>query len=327
MSFTRIKMSDLHLDTIREAYQKIKEIVRKTPLIHSTYLSELCCNNTYLKLENLQLTNAFKIRGAFNRMLKLSIEEKTKGIITASSGNHAQGIALAARHLKIPAKIVIPKNISKAKLNKITQYNVKIIQEGDFDEIESKARALSTQEGLTYISPYNDLNIIEGQGTIALEIYEELENVEIIIVPIGGGGLISGIAFTAKALNPDIKIIGVQTKGASTMYNSWKAGKIIEVEEFNTIAEGLLGGLEPGAITFEIIQANVDEIVLVDEESVEKAIRLLWELEGQIVEGAGATVVAFLLEKPQQFKNKNVVAVISGGNIKESLFKEILAKG
>jgi len=319
-------MSDLHLDTIREAYQKIKEFVRKTPLIHSAYLSELCGNNIFLKLENLQLTNAFKIRGALNRMLKLSIEDKTHGIITASSGNHAQGIALAAKHLKIPVKIVIPKNISEAKLNKIKQYNVEFIQEGDFDEIESKARALSTQEGLTYISPYNDLNIIEGQGTIALEIYEELENVDIIIVPIGGGGLISGIAFTAKALNPDIKIIGVQTKGASTMYNSWKAGKIIEVEEFNTIAEGLLGGLEAGAITFEIIQANVDEIVLVDEESVEKAIRLLWELEGQVVEGAGATVVAFLLENTQEFKNKNVVAVISGGNINESLFKKILTK-
>ena len=319
-------MNSLRLDAIREAYQKIKEFVRKTPLIHSAYLSELCGNNVYLKLENLQLTNAFKIRGALNRMLQLSIEEKTKGIITASSGNHAQGIALAARHLEIPAKIVIPKNIAVAKLNKIKQYNVTIIQEGDFDEIESKARMLSTQEGLTYISPYNDLNIIEGQGTITLEIYEELENVDVIIVPIGGGGLISGIAFTAKALNPNIKIIGVQTKGASTMFNSWKAGKIIEIEEFNTIAEGLLGGLEPGAITFELIQNYVDEIVLVDEESVKKAIQLLWELEGQIVEGAGATVVAYLLENTLQFKNRNVVAVISGGNINESLFKNILTK-
>jgi threonine dehydratase len=259
-------------------------------------------------------------------MLKLSLEEKTRGIITASSGNHAQGIALASKHLGIPAKIVVPMNISEAKLNKIKQYDVTIIQEGDFDEIEMKARTLSNQESVTYISPYNDINIIAGQGTITLEIYEELENVEVIIVPIGGGGLISGIAFTAKSLNPDIKIIGVQTTGASTMYESWKAGKIIEIEEFNTIAEGLLGGLESDAITFEIIQNYVDEIVLVDEESVEKAIRLLWEKEGQIVEGAGATVVAYLLEKTQQFKNKNVVAVISGGNINDSLFKEILSK-
>ncbi|MFX1280586.1 MAG: threonine/serine dehydratase [Promethearchaeota archaeon] len=317
----------LNLEGIRKAYQKIREFVRKTPLIYSSYLSELCDGNIYLKLENLQLTNAFKIRGALNRMLNLSTKQRTQGIITASSGNHAQGIALASRYLKIPAKIVIPKNISEVKLNRIKQYDVIIIQEGDFDEIESKARAISSQEGITYISPYNDLNIIEGQGTIALEIYEELEDVDMIIVPIGGGGLISGIAFTIKELNPDVKIVGVQTKGASTMYESWKAGKIIRIEEFDTIAEGLLGGLEPDSITFEIIKNNVDEIVLVKEESVEKAIKILWEVEGQIVEGAGATVVAFLLEKGQKLKNKNIVAVISGGNINESLFKKVLANG
>lgn len=317
----------LNLEGIRKAYQKIREFVRKTPLIYSSYFSELCSGNIYLKLENLQLTNAFKIRGALNRMLNLSTEQKTQGIITASSGNHAQGIALASRHLKIPAKIVIPKNISEVKLNKIKQYDVTIIQEGDFDEIELKARAISSQEGLIYISPYNDLNIIEGQGTIALEIYEELEDVDMIIVPIGGGGLISGIAFTIKELNPDIKIVGVQTKGSSTMYESWKAGKIIKIEEFDTIAEGLLGGLESDSITFEIIQNNVDEIVLVKEESVEQAIKLLWEVEGQIVEGAGATVVAFLLEKGKKLKNKNIVAVISGGNINESLLKKVLANG
>ena len=317
-------MNSLHLEVIKEAYHKIKGFVRKTPLIHSAYLSELCNNNVYLKLENLQLTNAFKIRGALNRMLQLSSEEKTRGIITASSGNHAQGIALAAKHLGITAKIVVPINISEVKLNKIKQYDVIIIQEGDFDEIETKARNLSVRENITYISPYNDINIITGQGTIALEIYKELENVNIIIVPIGGGGLISGIAFAAKSLNPNIKIIGVQTKGASTMYESWKAGKIVDIEEFNTIAEGLLGGLESDAITFEIIQKYVDEIVLVDEESVKKAISLLWKIEGQIVEGAGATVVAYILEEKKKLRNKNVVAVISGGNINNSLFKEIL---
>jgi threonine dehydratase len=319
-------MNDLSLEAIKEAYVKIKGYIRKTPLIHSTYLSELCHNNVYLKLENLQLTNAFKIRGAFNRMIQLSSEEKAQGIITASSGNHAQGIALAAKYLGIPAKIVVPINISETKLNKIKQFEVTIIQEGDFDEIETKARTLSAQENITYISPYNDINIIAGQGTIALEIYEELKNVDLIIVPIGGGGLISGIAFTAKMLNPNIKIIGVQTHGASTMYESWKAGKIVDIQEFYTIAEGLLGGLESNAITFKIIQKYVDEIVLVGEESVKKAIRLLWKLEGQIVEGAGATVVAYILEVKTKVKNKNVVAVISGGNINNSLFKEILYK-
>ncbi|MHA1986353.1 MAG: threonine ammonia-lyase [Promethearchaeota archaeon] len=319
-------MTELQLETIKEAYDKIKGFIRKTPLIHSAYLSEICNNKVYLKLENLQLTNAFKIRGALNRMLKLSSEEKSHGVITASSGNHAQGIALAAKHLGVSAKIVVPKKISEAKLKKIKQYDVSVIQEGDFDEIETKARNLSNQEKRTYISPYNDIDIIIGQGTIALEIYNELEQVDVVIVPIGGGGLISGIALTSKLLNSNIKIIGVQTKGASTMFESWKAGKIIEIEEFKTIAEGLLGGLESGAITFEIIQKYVDEIMLVEEENVEKAINILWKDEGQIVEGAGATVVALLIENKQKFKNKNVVAVISGGNINESLFKEILSK-
>ncbi|MHA2037848.1 MAG: threonine ammonia-lyase, partial [Promethearchaeota archaeon] len=202
-------MNSLNLEKIEEVYREIKSFIRKTPLIHSAYLSELCNNKVYLKLENLQLTNAFKIRGALIRMLKLSSEEKSRGVITASSGNHAQGIALAAQHLGVTAKIVVPKNISELKLSKIKQYDVTIIQEGDFDETETKARNLSVQENMTYISPYNDIDIITGQGTIALEIYRELENVNIIIVPIGGGGLISGIAFAAKSLNPNIKIIGV----------------------------------------------------------------------------------------------------------------------
>ena len=317
-------MNSLNLEKIEEAYRKIKGFIRKTPIIHSVYLSELCNNNVYLKLENLQITNAFKIRGALNRMLKLSSEEKSRGVIAASSGNHAQGIALAAQHLGVSAKIVIPKNISELKLSKIKQYDVSIIQEGDFDEIETKARNLSVRENMTYISPYNDINIITGQGTITLEIYKELEDVNIIIVPIGGGGLISGIAFAAKSLNPNIKIIGVQTKGASTMYESWKAGKIVNIEEFNTLAEGLLGGLESDAITFEIILKYVDEIVLVDEESIKKAINLLWKIEGQIVEGAGATVVAYILEAKKKLRNKNVVAVISGGNIESSLLDRLL---
>jgi threonine dehydratase len=257
-------------------------------------------------------------------MLKLSSEEKSRGVIAASSGNHAQGIALAAQHLGVSAKIVVPKNISELKLSKIKQYDVSIIQEGDFDEIETKARNLSVRENMTYISPYNDINIITGQGTITLEIYKELEDVNIIIVPIGGGGLISGIAFAAKSLNPKIKIIGVQTKGASTMYESWKAGKIVNIEEFNTLAEGLLGGLESDAITFEIILKYVDEIVLVDEESIKKAINLLWKIEGQIVEGAGATVVAYILEAKRKLRNKNVVAVISGGNIENLLLDRLL---
>ena len=317
-------MTSLNIEMIKDAHKRIRHFIRKTPLIRSEVFSEFCSGNVYLKLENLQLTNSFKIRGALNRMALLSAEEKDRGVITASSGNHAQGVALAAKHLNISTKIVVPVNVSKIKLNKIKQYDVTIIQEGKFDEIETKAKDLSKREHMPYISPYNDLEVIAGQGTVGLEIFEEIANVNSIIVPIGGGGLISGIALVAKTLDPNVEVIGVQTKGASTMYESWKVGKIVPFEEFSTIAEGLLGGLDPEAITLDLIKKYVDKIVLVKEESIKKAIKILWEKEGQIVEGASATVVAYLLEEKEKFARKNVVAVISGGNIENSLLIELL---
>ena len=317
-------MVELSIETIRDAQERISKYIRRTPLIHSEFLSKLCDGSVYFKLENQQITNSFKIRGALYRMSQLSVEERKRGIITASSGNHAQGVALAAEHLKIPAIIVVPAKISKAKLDKIKKYDVAIIQEGDFNEIERLARELSIVKKLTYISPYNDLGIIAGQGTIALEILEETKQFNSIIVPVGGGGLISGIAIALKSLNPSIEVIGVQTRGASTLYESWKAGRIINIGESYTLAEGLLGGIEPDAITFELIKENVDDLVLVNEKSIEQAIQLLWKKEGQIVEGAGATVVAYILEEKHRFAHREVVGVISGGNIEDSLFQKIL---
>ncbi|MHA2008044.1 MAG: threonine ammonia-lyase [Promethearchaeota archaeon] len=315
-----------NIEPIKKARERIREYVRMTPLIRSEYLSKICKGNIFLKLENLQPTNSFKVRGAFNRLLQLNPEESKRGVVTASSGNHAQGVALAAEKLNISAKIVVPTNVSMAKLSKIKKYDVEIIQEGDFDSVERKAREVAVKENIIYISPYNDLEVINGQGTITLEIYEDLADVDSIIAPIGGGGLISGIALAAKSLDSSIEIIGVQTSGASTMYQSWKAGKIVVVEEFQTIAEGLLGGLEAGALTFELIKEYVDHIILVDELSVKKAINLLWKKEGQIVEGAGAVSVGYILEEKEKFAQKNVVAIISGGNIENSLFKKIIKK-
>ncbi len=317
-------MKRINIEMIKDAHERIRHYIRKTPLIRSEVFSELCNGNVYLKLENLQLTNSFKIRGAFNRLSLLSAEEKVRGVITASSGNHGQGVALASKHLNISAKIVIPMKVSKTKLNSIKQYDVNIIQEGDFDEIETKAKDLSKREHMLYISPYNDYEIIAGQGTVGLEIFEEIDKVDSIIVPVGGGGLISGIAIVAKTLDPNIEIIGVQTKGASTMYESWKAGKVVKFEEFSTIAEGLLGGLDPEPITLDLILKYVDKIVLVQEKSVEKAIKILWQKEGLVVEGASATVIAYLLEEEEKFARKSVVAVISGGNIENSLLNRIL---
>jgi len=316
-------MTSLNIEMVKDAHERIRQKIRKTPLIHSEVFSELCSGNVYLKLENLQVTNSFKIRGALNRMSLLSAEEKAHGVITASSGNHAQGVALAAKYLNISAKIVIPMSISKLKLSKIQQYDVTLLQEGKFIEIEEKAKYLSKKEHIPYISPYNDIEVIAGQGTVGLEIYEEINHVNSIIVPIGGGGLISGIAIVAKTLDPNVEVIGVQTKGASTMYESWKAGEVVHFEEFPTIAEGLSGGLDPKAITLDLINKYVDEIVIVEEESVEKAIKILWKKEGQIVEGASATVIAHLLEEEGKFDRKNVVAVISGDNIENSLLNRL----
>jgi threonine dehydratase len=320
-------MTEINLQRIKRAQKRLANIVLKTPLVHSEYFSKISNNNIYLKLENLQKTNSFKIRGAFNRMSLLDEEEKALGVIAASSGNHAQGVAIAAENLKISATIIVPSNISMDKLEKLKNYDVRVVQKGDFTTIEPDARDLSRKENLVYISPYNDVEIIAGQGTIALEIFEELSQVDYIIVPIGGGGLISGIAVAAKAIHPGVKIIGVQTEGASTMYESWKSGKIVKVDEHETLADGLSGGLEEGALTFRLIQTHVDKIVLVKEESVRTAISDLWKNENQIVEGAGATVVAYILEKNMNVANKNVVAVVSGGNIEKLLFQKIVGNG
>lgn len=319
-------LNDVNLQVVKNAKKRIDKFVRNTPLIYSPFFSRLCEGKIYVKLENLQITNSFKIRGAYNRIFQLTSEERSRGIITASSGNHAQGVALAANQLGISVKIVVPANISNIKLKKIKQYNSTIIQDRKVEAIESRAKEISIQEGLIYISPYNDMGIIAGQGTIGLEVYQELSHIHSIIVPIGGGGLISGIGLVAKSIDPKVKIIGIQTEGASTMYQSWKAKKVIKVNEFPTIAEGLSGGLDANALTFKMINKYIDEITLVQEESIKKAITLLWEEEGQIVEGAGAVGIAHILEAKQKFANQDVVVIISGGNIDNSLFKELIKK-
>ncbi|MFX1511869.1 MAG: threonine/serine dehydratase [Promethearchaeota archaeon] len=323
---TRNVIEVVTLQAIVNARETIKDVVIKTPLIYSQFLSDICQGQVHLKLENQQLTNSFKIRGALNRMTQLTPEERKQGVITASSGNHGQSVALAAEYLQLSAKIVVPMNTSKAKLTKIKKHNVEIALYGDFDEVELRARELAKKEGLIYISPYNDPFIIAGQGTISLELFEDLNKFDMVIVPIGGGGLISGISIAIKSINPNVQIIGVQPEIAPTMYESIKAGKIIEVEEKATLADGILGGLENGAITFKIIQNHVDKLCIVREESVEKAINVLWNEEQQVIEGAGALAIAYILENKQKFKGKTVVAVISGGNIEESLFRQILEK-
>jgi threonine dehydratase len=295
--------------------------------MRSSFLSELCQGEVYLKLENLQVTNSFKIRGALTRMKLLNAEELRRGVITASAGNHAQAVAICAAKLDSPAIVVVPVTTPKIKIEKIRQQNVELILHGEvYDAAEQFARQLAKERNLTFISAYNDANVVAGQGTIGLEILEDLPNVESIIVPIGGGGVIAGIATAAKNVKPSTEILGAQPQTAASMYHSLKAGKIVDVEMGDTIADGLSGNIEKGCITFEIIQRYVDEVLLFDEKTIRKTIRILWEKERQIVEGAGAISIAPIVTTPNRFAGKRTVSVITGGNIDDSVFKEILSQ-
>ncbi|MFX1544416.1 MAG: threonine/serine dehydratase [Promethearchaeota archaeon] len=319
-------MEEISLESIQKAKKTIKKYVKATPLVRSYSLSERCQGQVYLKLENQQHTNSFKVRGALNRMSQLKARERRKGVVTASSGNHAQGVAYASQQLDIPATIVVPNEVSKAKLKKVREFDVEVVLGGGFDEVEAKAREMAKTEKLTYVSPYNDYAVMAGQGTIGLEIIEEIDDFDTIIVPVGGGGLIAGIAVAVKSIRPETQVIGVQTQGSATMYESWLAGEVVEIEESETLAEAFLGGVEKGSLTLDVIMNYVDDIVLADEETVADAIRLLWIEEKQVIEGAGATAISPLLETPDRFSGHTVVCVVSGGNIDKSLFDRIVGR-
>jgi threonine dehydratase len=316
----------INLEDIEEARETIRNLVKRTPLARSRFLSDLCGGEVYLKLENLQITNSFKIRGALNKMFHLSTEEMKRGVVTASAGNHAQAVAIGAEKLNLSAKIVVPKDTPKVKIDKIREHNVELILHGDFyDEAEGKAINLAKKDGLTYISPYNDKMVIAGQGTIGLEILEDLSSVDTIIVPVGGGGLISGISLAVKGIKSNVHVTGVQSEASPVMYESLKAGRIVDVEMKESIADGLFGGIEKGSVTFKIIQEYVDDLLLVKEKTIRKAVFLLWKKEEQVVEGAGAVSVAAIMENTAFFMGQDIVAVISGGNIENELLRNTLA--
>ncbi len=316
------------LQIIKQAQKTIKPYAKSTPLVRSKFLSDLCSADIYLKLENLQVTHSFKIRGVINKLLNLSVEEKARGVVTASAGNHGQAVAFGSRELGFAAKIVVPVNTPKIKIDGIKQYGADLILYGaNYPEAEAKAKELSSEDGSLYISPYNDELIVAGHGTVGLEILQILPNVDAVVVPVGGGGLISGVSIVVKTEKPDVEIIGVQSEAVPIMYESLRAGKIVPPHrhQLNTIAEGLAGGIEKGSITFTIAKQFVDEVMLVREESIRRAVYLLWENEKQLVEGSGVVGVAMLLENSESFMGQSVAVVVSGGNIDGSLFKSILA--
>ena len=313
------------LEAFIKAKEKLSKVLLKTSLIQSPIFSKEAGNEVYIKPENLQKTGSFKIRGAYNKITNLSDEEKKKGVIASSAGNHAQGVAYGAKESGIKAVIVMPKSTPLIKVESTKQYGAEVVLHGDvYDDAFKKAKELEEKEGYIFVHPFDDEDVIHGQGTIALEILEELPETDIILVPIGGGGLISGIACAAKILKPEIKIIGVEPDGAASAYEAIKEDKVVELKEANTIADGT-AVKKIGNITFEYIKKYVDEIITVSDYELMEAFLLLVEKHKIIAENSGILSLAAL--KKLKEKNKKVVSVVSGGNIDVLMISSMINKG
>lgn len=303
----------MYLERIKEARENIRNVVTKTPLLYSSVFSKSSNNDVYMKCENLQLTGAYKIRGALNKIISLSEEEKVKGVICSSAGNHAQGVAYASSLIGVKSCIVMPETTPYLKVESTKNYGGNIVLHGKcYDDAFIKAKTIEEEEGKVFIHPFNDMDVIYGQGTIALEIFEEINDLDYILVPIGGGGLISGISLAAKALNSNIKIIGVQAEGAPSMAISLQKDEICTLDSVNTIADGI-SVKTPGSKTFEIVREYVDEIITVSESDIVESFLLLVEKHKLVAEASGVVTLAAL--KKLKVKNKKVCCILSGGNI------------
>ncbi len=315
----------LTLDKIYHASYALKKVIRPTDLIYAPNLS--VDSEIYLKTENLQVTGSFKIRGAYYKISQLSEEEKAKGVIACSAGNHAQGVALAAAKNGISSLICLPDNAPLSKIEATKSHGADIcLVEGVYDDAYARALELQAEKGYTFIHPFDDVNVIAGQGTIGLELLDQLPNLDAVIVPIGGGGLISGVAFAIKSLNPNIKIYGVQAAGAPSMKNAIAHQKIERLSDVSTIADGI-AVKEPGVNTFEICSKYVDEIVTVTDDEISTAILTLIEQQKLITEGAGAVSVAAALFNKLPIKGKKVVCLLSGGNIDVTILSRVIKRG
>ncbi len=315
----------MKLQDFTTARKHLQKVLLPTHLIYSPIFSEESGNQIYIKPENLQKTGAFKIRGAYNKINKLTEEEKKRGVIASSAGNHAQGVAYAARELGIKAVIVMPKTTPLIKVQSTKKYGAEVVLYGDvYDDAYQKAKELEAQEGYVFVHPFDDIDVLEGQGTIALEILEEMPDAEVIVVPIGGGGLISGIAAAAKMIKPDIKIIGVEPSGAASATEALKKNKVVTLPEANTIADGT-AVKRIGDLTFNCIKQYVDEVVTVDDYELTEAFLLLAEKHKLIAENSGILPLAALKKLTE--RGKKVVPVVSGGNIDVLMISSMINKG
>ena len=292
-----------------------------TPLIYSDYLSEHSACNVYLKCENLQTTGSFKIRGATSAILNLSDNDRRKGVITASSGNHGAATATAAQMQGIPVSIYVPTSISRVKEKKITDCGARLIKiVGAGENAEREAVKAAREEGLTYVSPYNHADVVAGQGTIAEELLNDLPDLDAVFISVGGGGLISGIGSFLKIRKPGVEIVGCWPENSPCMLACMKAGKVIEVEETETLSDGTAGGLEDGALTLPLCQEVISTTVTVSESEIAQAMKLVHQHHGYVVEGAAGVALAGLLKNPRQYAGKNVVIVLCGENISQDKF-------
>ena len=313
------------LDSFKEARGVLANVITQTRLIPSPAFSKATGHHVYLKPENMQITGAYKIRGAYYKISTLSPEEKEKGLVTASAGNHAQGVAYAAQRAGVPATIVMPTTTPLVKVNNTKDYGAKVVLHGEtFDDAADMAATLSREEGLTYVHPFNDLTVATGQGTISYEIFQDLPDVDVILVPIGGGGLASGVATLAKLLNPNVRVIGVEPAGAASMKASLEAGHVVTLPRVETIADGV-AVKTPGDLIFPYVQKNIDAVLTIDDSELVDAFLDMTEKHKMIVENAGLLTIAALSHL--EGTGLNVVSVLSGGNMDVITMSSLIQHG
>ncbi len=312
----------------REAAARIRGLIKETPLVHSRAFSEMLDANVHFKLENKQTTGSFKLRGATNRLMTLDDEQRAKGCVAASSGNHGAAVACAMHKLATSGVIFVPEQTSPTKVEAIRSYGGEIVVFGtDGLDTEQHAREYAEQNGKVYLSPYNDEQVIAGQGTCGVELAEQLPDVDVVLVAIGGGGLVAGVGSVLKAHNPGVHIVGCQPAASPVMARSVEAGHIVELPTLATLSDGTAGGIEAGAITFPLTEAIVDEFVLVGEDQIAAAMCLYMKNEHNTIEGAAGVAVAALLELKETLRGQNVVVIICGGNISDEKLEHVRSTG
>lgn len=314
---------ELTIDDITRARERIDSVARRTPLERSRWLSAELGREVFFKLECFQTTGSFKLRGAMSKLSALNEDERARGVLTVSAGNHGLAVAHCSEVLGLETTVVVPESASRAKVSSIGRYPVTLIERGaSYDDAERAARELERESGATFVSPYNDREVIAGQGTIGIEILEDLRDIDAVVVPVGGGGLLAGLAIAVKALNPRVKVYGAEPLTSPTMTAALEAGRIVEIEEQPTIADGCAGNIEPGSITFPIIQRLVDGVILVSEEAIRNAIARVAKEDHLMIEGSAAVSVAAL--KDDVLDQMSIAAIVTGRNMSLDLFAEVI---